>query len=92
VRPADVFLALAFFAVLGLLIAAHVLLTRRVQRERDEAIFRGDELAFFAFGDASELATGYRCPHLSVTSGMGILRGVESSCGCTMQPVYAVRG
>lgn len=94
-RMLDVILALGYFAFLGLLVAACMLIVRRVQRQRDEAILRGDDLAFFAFGapdDASALAAGYRCPHLFVTSGIGVLSSVESSCGCAMQPIYPVRG
>lgn len=91
----DVILFSVFVVIMAALISAYVFIVRRVQRQRDEAILRGDDLAFFAFGapdDPSALATGYRCPHLLVTSGMGVLSNVASSCGCAMQPIYPSRG
>lgn len=35
-------------------------------------------------------ATGWQCPHLSITSTPGTLGKVTSWCGCQMRPIYEV--
>lgn len=89
----EVILFAVYIVIMGALIGAYLLVTRHVNRERDKAIRQAAVSLPLALvpDDVSALATGYRCPHMFVTSGMGVLSNVTSSCGCAMQPIYSVR-
>lgn len=32
---------------------------------------------------------GWSCPHVAMTSSVGVLTAPEAGCGCAMQPIYA---